>query len=478
MEKDKKERKKNLIKLDSTQKWSPVLDVRDGVVLTKDGRYVQILEFSPINFLLLPTEEQEAIAQAFGSAIRIFPSRFQIKVLARKATMERHIANLRKYMASEPNALCRQMQAESIRQIQQDAVNGISRRFFISFDYTQDSTLRRPSWSEICKALSSQAHQIYMCLSTEPCNNDLISPIGNSDHIQDILYNCLCRSEAEMKSFDERLTDVVCAHIVEQGMPEGEVNIPVNDFICPQKIDSHAFTQLEVDNKHYAFGYITRQAYPTQCLAGWLSALINLGEGIDVDIFVEKKSAKEIQTQLIYAMQAAGSSYRHKSSTSADLVALENKLKSQEYIRQALTQGQDFMYFSILLTIVEDSTELLKERMKSIQNRIATFGLQLRFCHGNHETAFKASLPLNTPNLGFMKNARRNILSGGFGAAYPFTSYEINDPNGVMVGYNSQNGSTVIFTQTATACSMAPPEQAKPTVCNAWPCACGSTPHR
>jgi hypothetical protein len=45
----------------STQEWLPVADIRDGIVLTKDGRYVKILEVLPVNFYLKSYMEQQSI---------------------------------------------------------------------------------------------------------------------------------------------------------------------------------------------------------------------------------------------------------------------------------------------------------------------------------------------------------------------------------------------------------------------------------
>ena len=51
-------------KLTSTQNFSPVRDVRDGIVITRDGGFVKLMEFSPINFELRSREEQRAILEA------------------------------------------------------------------------------------------------------------------------------------------------------------------------------------------------------------------------------------------------------------------------------------------------------------------------------------------------------------------------------------------------------------------------------
>ena len=34
----------------SCQSFSPISDVRDGIIVTKDGKFVKLMEFSPINY--------------------------------------------------------------------------------------------------------------------------------------------------------------------------------------------------------------------------------------------------------------------------------------------------------------------------------------------------------------------------------------------------------------------------------------------
>ena len=44
---------KKLKNIASTQQYMPILDVRDDIIITKDERYIKLMEFSPINFLFL-----------------------------------------------------------------------------------------------------------------------------------------------------------------------------------------------------------------------------------------------------------------------------------------------------------------------------------------------------------------------------------------------------------------------------------------
>ena len=439
-----KRKKAKLIQIDSTQKWSPIKDIKDGIVLRKDGGYTQIIELAPINFGLLPQNEQDSIAMTFGAAIKTFPAKFQIKVLSRRADVEGHLMDIRNCIEKETNPQCKAMQYDYANQIKQESYVGVSRRFFIAYDYEAQPGLRRESWEDIRQSMHLTAYQIAMQLSSAPCNNDLLSEIGDPTHAMDILYNCMCRAEAEQKTFEDRVQDIILARLMEGNYQENQ-HIPINDFIAPRRIDPSGYSYIVVDGKYYAFGYIHRDSYPTTCVAGWVTMLVNLGEGIDVDIWVEQQNAKTVSTKLTYSMQITQSNLAHSSNTAADRYALENKYDSEQYIRQGLTNDQAFLYFSTMVTVTASSPEALRDRFKMVQNHLMQRGLDLRPCHGNHDLAFLSSLPINMPHRNITRYAKRNILSMDFGAAYPFTSYEINDYGGIRFARNLANGSPIFL---------------------------------
>ena len=81
-----KNKKSNKLKqIKSTQAFSPIRDVRDGIIITKDGRFVKILEFTPINFGLRSNSEQASIISQFVAVIRSMPRIVQFKVVSKKS---------------------------------------------------------------------------------------------------------------------------------------------------------------------------------------------------------------------------------------------------------------------------------------------------------------------------------------------------------------------------------------------------------
>lgn len=439
----KQEKEEKLIQLASTQMWSPIKDLRDGIIVTKDGRYVQLLEFSPINFELRPEGDKIHIADRFGSALTLFPNKFQIKVLSKKANVDNHIRDIQSHIAQEINDFCRVMQEESMDLARENAQYGISRRFIVSYEYLHPGGLRKPAWRDVQTNLRTTANRIADALVGQPCGNVMLSELGNSEQVMEILYDCMCRSEAENRSLGSKLTDIIYTYINDGRLTQANQLIPVNDIIAPKHINPENAKYLEVDGKYYAFGYIERRSYPQECLPGWVSNIITLGEGIDVDFFVEKVPTEKVNQKLTYSMRMAELNLRHADATSQDSIDQSKKLDAGMYLRQGLSNGDCMLYFSTMLTIVADSPEELRAKTEWVKGTLSTMNIKLKMMLFHHDEAFKASLPLNKPLPGMVRKARRNILSSDFGAFYPFTSYEINDSGGILVGYNAENLSPV-----------------------------------
>ena len=79
----------------STQGWLPELDVQNGVIITKDGRYVKILEIMPVNFYLKSAIEQQNIIFYFSSYLKIAPDNLQIKIVTQKADIDGYVARMK-----------------------------------------------------------------------------------------------------------------------------------------------------------------------------------------------------------------------------------------------------------------------------------------------------------------------------------------------------------------------------------------------
>lgn len=93
----------------SIQEWLPIQNIVQGMVVTKDRRFVKILEVLPVNFYLKSELERKNIIFSYASYLKIAPDSLQIRIVTQKADMEHYVEKMRGYCAEEPNEQCRAM---------------------------------------------------------------------------------------------------------------------------------------------------------------------------------------------------------------------------------------------------------------------------------------------------------------------------------------------------------------------------------
>ncbi len=110
--------------------------IENGIVYTTDGRYVKILEIEPINFLLRSAREQQGIIYSFISYLKISPVKLQIKMISKKADINKHLEQSRLELERETDPHCQELQRDYIQFVQNlSSREAVSRRFFLIFEY-------------------------------------------------------------------------------------------------------------------------------------------------------------------------------------------------------------------------------------------------------------------------------------------------------------------------------------------------------
>lgn len=141
----------------STQQWIPVQDIRDGIVVTKDGRYVKILEVMPVNFHLKSLIEQENIIHYFSGYLKVAPDNLQIKAVTQKADIAGYEARMWEFYEKEQVANCRAMIEDNIREVRYLAANeAVTRRFFMVFQHEARMKTRAATVEAIAERLRDE----------------------------------------------------------------------------------------------------------------------------------------------------------------------------------------------------------------------------------------------------------------------------------------------------------------------------------
>jgi hypothetical protein len=144
----------------ATQEFVPIKEVRDGVVILKDGGMRMVLMASSINLALKSAPEQEAVIAQFQDFLNSleFPAQFFVE--SRKLDIRPYVAILEERLAGELDDLMKLQIREYIAFIRDftDRANIMSKNFFIVVPY-DPALVATKGTAGALKSLLPGAHQ-------------------------------------------------------------------------------------------------------------------------------------------------------------------------------------------------------------------------------------------------------------------------------------------------------------------------------
>ena len=397
----------------------------------------------PINFMLRSAREQRNIIYSFVSYLKISPVKLQIKVLTRRADINRHLDTVRREMAQEDNEQCRLMQEDYLDFVQQvGSHEAVTRRFFLIFEYEPwNNTRRSEQEDEAIQSLQSAVHTASNYL--RQCGNEVVVHENEDEFTVDVLYNLLCRNESAVKPLSVRVQEVVTQYL-DKGR-EGEIDrIPAAEFAAPKSIDFTHGRYLCIDGLYYTYLLVPSDGYKTQVPAGWLSLIVNAGDGIDLDMFLSRQPKERIIQRVGQQLRINRSKIKDASDTNTDFDDIDGAIRSGYFLKEGLANNEDFYYLNLLITVTAPSVEDLEWKASEIKKLLLSQDMDVCNCHFREEQAFCSALPLVSMEKGLFERGKRNLLTGGAASCYPFTSFEMCDDNGILLGVNKYNSSLII----------------------------------
>jgi len=132
------EQKKTQPKTKATQDFVPIREVRDGIVVLKNGSLRAVLMTSSLNFALKSQEEQEAILFQFQNFLNSIEFSIQIFVQSRNLDIRPYLALLEEQLKIQSNELMKIQIQEYIGFVKNftESTNIMSKSFFIVVPYT------------------------------------------------------------------------------------------------------------------------------------------------------------------------------------------------------------------------------------------------------------------------------------------------------------------------------------------------------
>lgn len=214
----------------------------------------------------------------------------------------------------------------------------------------------------------------------------------------------------------------------------------LRDFIAPSSLEfSASYFQLGTRLARTYFVY----GYPRQLYTGWLSAMVNLDEVIDLSMYIYPVESQVVLdnlrkkvTQLEAGIQIDNEKGRVRDPQK------QAAIMDAEEMRDKLQVGEErFFRFGLYFTIYASSQEELEFVSHKVESML---GQQLVFskpASSQQEQGLNSVTPQFTDQL----QIRRNMSTGAISTSFPFTSADLSQDNGILYGINMHNSGLVIF---------------------------------
>ena len=220
--------------------------------------------------------------------------------------------------------------------------------------------------------------------------------------------------------------------------------IEEKDKISPAYVNLQNPKFIEIDNLYYG-GLIVVDYYREQTDI-ILKTLLETNINMNISVFYEKQDQFKTIKDLTYHIGNVGVELRENNQNREDIDIAAFTYNDAKYIRKEIqVNNEDIYYLYIYISIYADDVKELEYYLNKIEGISQSKGLQTRRANFRQEELFLSCLPIMENNYSIKDAARRNVLTSGLLATYPFLSSTIFDQDGIFIGTNIYNNSLVFI---------------------------------
>ena len=195
---------------DSIQAWLPIKNIRGGVVVTRDNRFIKILEVLPVNIYLKSANDRQNIIASYAAWLKIAPDSIQLEARTLPADTADYVERMKQYAEREENESCREMIEDNIAEIGQGvASDAIRHRFFLIFQYEAHMKSKGHSVGAIIQRLNEEADTARRYLDV--CELEVLEPRYTDDFILKLLYEIINKRTSRRVKLPEGVFDMTTA---------------------------------------------------------------------------------------------------------------------------------------------------------------------------------------------------------------------------------------------------------------------------
>lgn len=427
----------------ASQSVIPVKEVRDGVIITTDNRYLGVIEVLPINYEKMDYDEQVEVLSRFRNFFKGDFYKFSFKIISDSSDTSELIRNIKKQNINIAD--------EKIRTCLNDYINFIKvlgdrgavvKRYYFIYEYSGMDGEKSRDFETIVKHMQVKRGDIVMGFAS--CGNPCImheTLQAQTYATIDFLYRYFNKSTYKIESLEERQERLKNDIYDFNYTYNANKMVTIPDMIAPKGLYFINRQYVYMDGRWYTYIGITGDDYPERAQGAWLECL-TYHQYIDVDVGFVRYPATATKAILkgynsLTKTAAVEAIDRRKRKADKIVSKYQNNMK----VLNRMNEGEDLYKMCIVLTIsaetLDETAELARKMKNHIKNQLQLgYDDSLLCC----EEYFQMTMPFLTFPTEVFKRLKHDILSTDIACIYPFIAYQLNDPKGFVIGVNEENG--------------------------------------
>lgn len=164
-------------------------------------------------------------------------------------------------------------------------------------------------------------------------------------------------------------------------------------------------------------------------------------------MFYEKKDSFKVIRELTYYIGNSGADLKENGKKNReDMELISFTHNDAQYIRKEIQiNNEELFNIYIYIEVFSEDEKELNYILNKIEGIIQSQGIQTRRAYFRQEQIFLSCTPIMKNHEDIKEVCRRNILTSGLICTYPFISSSIFDKNGIFIGTNMNNNSSVFL---------------------------------
>lgn len=430
----------------AAQSVIPVKDVKNGIIITTDNRYIGVIEVLPINYEKMERKDKIKIINKFKDFFKADFYKFGFKIVSDSSDTSELIRNIRKQNKNIKDEKVKNCLLDYINFVKTLGSRGaVVKRYYFIYEYNGLDGEKANKFEDIAIHMQKKRNDVIAAFSN--CGNPCVTYDSIEEQTYatlDFIYRFFNKKSYKSEGLEERQSRLKDDFYDFNYTYNADKKVTIPDLVAPKGIYFINRNYVYMDGRYYTYIGITGDGFPEQVNAAWLECFM-YGQYVDIDINCIKYPTDSTKTLL------KGYNSITKSSVNEAIERrqrraerLLRKYQNNTTVFNRMSSGEDLYRMSIVLTIsadtLEETAEVARMLRKHIKEQLALGYDDAFLCS---EEYFQLTMPFLVFPPKLFSRLKHDMLSSDLASLYPFVAYQLNDPKGFVMGINDENYSLI-----------------------------------